>query len=886
MGWLRRLFGWNDRQAHALREELAAHRAFVEDELRRAGWSAVDAAAESRRRLGNLALAREDSREVWTLRWLDQARLYLRYGMRGLRREPLFALTAILTLALGTGATTTVFSVVDAEIWRPLPYPDPHRLVAVYSEAPDGHGSTDGVSLTELTDWRRAPGLTSLASSRSLGAQAIQLSQAESVSASVTSVTANYFATLGLRALRGRVFADQDAHGAATAILSDRGWTRMYNRDPEVVGRAFTLDGKATAIVGIVADDDMFGPGPELFVPTNESPAVAEGPGAPAVFWSIGRLAPGATAAAVRSQIQAAVDRHAAADITRRGHSAVVRDLNAFESPLDRGKLYFFLGAAILVLLLTVTNTAGLVLSRVLRRAPEFALRGALGGGQRAIAMQLVVEAALVVVPGCLLGLAVAAQVLAGLGRIVPEDVLLRGTHIPLDERVVLCCGAIALATLAGLAILPLGLARRAAASAIGAGGRLSALPSAGRSRAVLLTSQLALTLMLLAGAAMLLKSFVALLHVRLGFEPTSAWSAFVRLSGPRYAGNDQRRAYGDRLVEQALAIPGVRSAAIATSSPLNSGWLIGASDVRKPLPPGQIGVDTIYRAVGGDYFRTIGTPILRGRALGASDNAASPGVAVVNQVLADKLFSGEDPVGQRLDLVPAHGLQIGSVHVVTIVGVASNIKEISPNEIAFADIYVPFAQHPSNTVELLVRGPGGDPSTISALRAAAAAVDPTMPVRSTASLTDRVASSMRGARFNLTVVVGLAAAAVLIAAIGLYGAMAYAATARWREYGVRMALGATPRELIGRALWQAARLGLVGGTCGLLGALLVAKWLGDSLYLVERKHSGILYNVSTTDVPSLASALVGVVVLALLAGALPARRVSRIDPVKALRAE
>src|SRR5579862_7806301 len=237
MGWLRRMLGWTSQRDAALLDELEAHRALVEDELRRAGLPASEAAAESRRRLGNVTLAREDSREIWTLRWLDQLRQHVRYGLRGLRREPLFACSAILTLGLGVAATTTVFSVVNAEIWRPLPYPDPYRLVAAYSEFPDGHGLTDGISLSELHDWRQSPGLASLTASHGRGPQTIQLSPSESVSASVTTVRANYFATLGLSALRGRVFTGEDAHGAGTAILSDRGWARLFNRDPDVVGR-------------------------------------------------------------------------------------------------------------------------------------------------------------------------------------------------------------------------------------------------------------------------------------------------------------------------------------------------------------------------------------------------------------------------------------------------------------------------------------------------------------------------------------------------------------------------------------------------------------------------------------------------------------------------
>ena len=883
MEWLRRLFGWTRQRERALAEELDAHRALVEDELRRSGFSPDEAAREARRRLGNVTLAAEDAREAWTLRSVDQLRQYLRYGVRGLRREPLFALTAVATLALGTAVTTTVFSVVDAEIWRPLPYPDPHRLVAVYSQASDAHASTDGISLDELAEWRRAPGLANLAATIG-GRRHATLQRAQAESVVLTEVTANYFTTLGRSALRGRLFTDIDADGASTAVLTERGWTRLFERDPGVVGRVVTLDGQPRTIVGVVPTDDSLGPDPEIYVPIDERPSVA-GSASRVIFSTIGRLTAGASPDVVRVQIQPAVTRAAMTDPARRGHVAVAEDLSHFYAPFESGKLYFFLGASLLVLLLTVTNVAGLVLARVLRRTPEFALRGALGGGTRTLVMQLVVEAGLVVIPGCLLGLWVAAEAVGAIGRVVPSDFLQRGTAIAVDGRVFTWCGIIALVTLAGLAIVPLGLARRAGTAAIGAGARTSALPSAGRSRAVLLTSQLALTVILLASAGMFLRSFVALLHVPLGFDPEAAWSASVTLSGPHYVDLDQRRAYADGLVGRALAIPGVRSAAVATSSPLMSGWLVMASDARRPASPTDLELRVVYRAVGGDYFRAIGTPIVRGRTLTAADTASAPAVAVVNEQFVRTLFPHEDAVGRTIVLTPTHAADAARGSV-TIVGVASDIKEISPNEVAFADIYVPFAQHPATSLELIVRGPSSDGSTAGVLRAAAAAVDPTMPVTFVSSLSGRVTSSLKGARFNLTLVVGFAGAAVLIAVIGIYGAMAYAATARQREYGVRMALGATPRELVGRALWQAVRLGVGGGIVGIAGALLFAKWLGDSVYLVAGKHSGLLYNVTTTDPLSLAGALLGIVVLALLAGAIPALRVARVDPVQALRAE
>jgi predicted permease len=878
MSWLRRIFSRPRRHDAALVEELDTHRALIEDELRRAGLSPVEAAVESRRRLGNVTLAREDARDVWAIWWLDSTRRHVRQGLRGLRHEPGFALTAMLTLGLGTAATITVFSVVDAEIWRPLPYPDPHRLVRVYSRGLAPRTDIDAIAIDELADWRRAPGFEHLAAEGRYRRRTLQLDRAESI---VTDeVTANYFLTLGRTARLGRVLNDDDARGSGAVLLTERGWTRLFDANPEAVGRIVMLDGAAKTIVGVVSDDDALGPGPEMYVPIDERSTVT-------VFGATGRLAAGATAEAVRDQIQAAITRRAAEDAGRRGHTAVVEDLSDFNAPANYRQLYFFLGASLLVLLLAVTNTAGLLMSRALRRAPEFALRGALGGGTPAIAMQLVVEAALIVLPGCLLGLWLAIEALAMVGRVVPSDFLLRGTRIAVDLRVFAFCGAVALVTLAGLALIPLRLARRAGAGAIGSGTRTGALPSASRLRAVLLVSQIALTVILLAGAGIFLKSFVGLLHVPLGFDPASGWSARVTLGGPRYADDDQRRAYVAALTERALAIPGARDAAIATSSPLASGWLVTVSDARHPPSANEVvaGARSVYRAVSADYFRTIGTPLVRGRALAATDIAGAPDVAVINEQLARRLFPDEDPIGQSIDLVGSRGAPIRKGRL-TIVGVAADIKEVGLNEVAFPDLYVPYAQRPAADIELLVRGHGDDASMAAALRSAVAAVDATIPVTSVAPLSRRVAVATQTERFNLILVAGFAIAAVLIAAIGIYGALAYAATARWREFGVRLALGATPRALLGRMLWHAARLGLIGGIVGVAGALVVAISLGDALYLVPGQHQGMLFGVTTTDPSSLGGALIGVVTIALVAGAVPAWRVARIDPARVLRSE
>lgn len=802
--------------------------------------------------------------------------MHFRYGWRVLRREPLFALTTILTLALGTAASTTVFSVVDAELWRPLAFPEPERLVAVVSRGPDSN-QTDGINLDELQVWRaHAKAFTSLTTHAVTSRQTAQLGYAESFI--TNEVTADFFTTFGRQAIRGRVFSAADAM-SNVAVLTERGWKRVFDNDPNVIGRSLLLGERAVTIIGIVASDDSIGSEGELFVPIDERSVPRP---RHSFYTMVGRLAPGATMAEAAEQVQAAINERALIDSARRNHRAVAQDLSAYYRRTNAQPLYFFLGASVLVLLLTIANIAGLMVSRAVRRTPEFAVRSAIGGGTRSLATQLIVEGALIAVPGCALGLTLTYAITRVLGLFVPDEFLYRGTRIAIDGRVALATLAAALMTTTGLAIVPIAIVRRLGErTAIGSGHRTGDTPSAARSRRVLLIGQLAMTVTLLAGAGVFVKSYLAVMQVPLGFDPDHSWSIRLAMAGARFKNHDAIRAYTSDVIERVKRVPGVQDVAAATTSPLRSGWvaMVTPAAAAADTPPTR----AILRTVGADYFRATGTPIVRGRAIGSDDRSGSPEVAVVNEEFVQRVFGGGDPIGRRIDLNTLRAPVPGRSGV-TIVGVAANIKEVGLNEVSFADVYLSFLQVPHNSIELIVRGHGSDATMIGALRAAAA--DPLVPVTEVSSMQSRVDHALQEERFNLIVVGAFAILALLTASIGVYGAMTYAVSARWREFGVRVALGASPREILGGTLWQSTQLALIAGGLGLTGALLFARWVGDALYLVPGKHNGMLYNTKVADPVALTSALIAIVVLALLAGAVPARRASRIDPVNALRAD
>ena len=564
-----------------------------------------------------------------------------------------------------------------------------------------------------------------------------------------------------------------------------------------------------------------------------------------------------------------------------------VEDLGERYAGYNWRPLYFFLGASLVILVLSAVNVATLLIGRAFRRTQEFALRGALGGGQGALARQLLVEGALLAAPGGAIGLLLAMWAVGFFTAHPPPEFLARGTRIPIDLRVAAFAFGVTALTTVLFVLMPLLVARRINLSgALGPGARTSRSAAEGRARMTLLMAQIALTVILLSGAGIFLRSFIALTNAPLGFDPDHVVAIRSTLSGPNYSDDEQIRGYVDTLLASARAVPGVRDAAISSSSPLGSGPLVYFNVADQPPPTGAV-PNGIIRAVTPDHFRTLSIRLVRGRSFTAADVAGAPRVAIVNEALVSRFFQGENPLGRAIDLVP--GARVPWTRRpgrLLVVGIASNIKEVEINEVQFAGIYVPIAQAPGPGIELVVRA-GVPPDGLgTALRRAAAAVDPAIPVTSVSTFEQRVSDALQGDRFNLLLIAGFAAVAVLLAAIGVYGTIAYAVAARTREFGVRLALGARPSRLLGAALWQTIRLTVVGAAVGLAATLVLARVMGNALYLVPGKHNGLLYQVSTTDPLMLASAFAGIVVVALVAAAVPARRVARVDPVLALRNE
>jgi putative ABC transport system permease protein len=809
------------------------------------------------------------------------------YGARALRREPAFALTALLTLSLGIATTTTTFSVVDAELWKPLPFPQPDRLVAVEARSSGTRNNYEQVSAPDYLDWRTQSRLVEYAAELTIARRVIRRTTAEPMT--VMPVTANFFRVLGRVPVLGRGFEPEDEH-AHVAILSDGGWRRLFDADPGILGRTISLDGVDFSVVGITAGEYLeFQQEPEAFVVADLSAAELQRR-ATRNLNVVGRLRPDASISQAQAELQTITARIAQAfPADHSGYTVRLADLRQSWTGYNWRPLQFFLAAASLVLLLACMNVANLLLGRALRRQREFAIRGALGGGPRALVRQLIVEGALLAVPSAMAGALLSSWTLALFRSQIPSGYLNRGGHFMVDARIAAFVILITALTSMVLSVAPFFFARRIDLNLmLGQGGR-----TVGRSRRHvrlrngLLVGQLTMTLVLLVGAGLFMGSYARLTTMPLGFEPEDRVALRAILSGKQYTDDAAIRGFADRLIERTRAVPGVRDVGIGTSSPLGSGQLMRFAVGGRPLSRAGEEPTAIIRAVSPGYFRTLGIAQRFGRAFESGDVAGAPRVALINEHLANRVFAGDDPIGRRLELLPRAGTMwaphAGSV---TIVGVVGNVKDVGLNEVDFNDLYVPFAQVPAPTIELVVRTSIGPASIANSLRAAAATVDPAVPVTGVMTLPERVANARKGDRFNLLLIVSFGVVAITLAAVGIYGAMACAVQERTREFGVRLALGEQPASIVISTLRASARFGIIGAVLGTTLVLSLARVIGNALYLVAAEHEGLLYGVTTTEPAAIGSAGVALVLIAAVSGVIPARQASKVDPIVTLRHE
>jgi putative ABC transport system permease protein len=804
----------------------------------------------------------------------------LRLAFRVLRKSPGFTALAVLTLALGIGANTTIFSVVNGVLLRPLPYASPERLVDAY-EVRDGSRGT--VSPPDYADWRdQSDVFDGLAALNPGSSFALSGGDGPAQQVAGASVTPRFFGVLGVAPALGRDFLPAEGLEGQThvALLGHGLWQRRFGADPAVVGRSIRLDGESYQVVGVMPQGSEYPRDAELWVPlafTKHDLTTQRGAHYLEV---IGRLRPGATLAGAQGEMDTLSARLAEAyPDTNRGMGAELVPLQRSIVGSVSAALEILLGAVALVLLIACTNVASLGLARARRRERELAVRVALGAGRWQLVRGVLAESLLVAFAGGAVGLAVAAWTLPLLRALQPGDIP-RFDEVRIDGVVLAFAVAVSLlsALLSGLVPAWQIASRPELQGSLRSDGRgLTPHQRARRFRTGLVVAEMTLAVTLLAGAALLARSFVSLVKVDPGFEPAHTLTFSLSLPDARYSKPEQADAFYADLMGRLRALPGVSAAGAVFGLPL-SGFRFGMSayelDGRR-LPSGEDDrLSTQVRIATPGYFRALGLGVLSGRVFSDADRAGAPPVVVVNEAAARLLWPGQDPIGHHLTIGSTMGLGRGHLGG-EVIGVVRNAKDFGLEAKARPETFVCHRQFPVGFMSVVLRAAGDPEALAHAAIGQVAALDPEVPAFDVRSMDQRVAESVAQPRFYMLLLGLFSAVALALAAVGIYGVMSYAVGERRREIGVRMALGAMPREVLALVVRQGMATAAVGAALGLAGAVVGARLLRT-----------LLYGIGPTDVPALTAAVTTLTAVALLACYLPARRAARVDPIEALRHE
>ena len=810
----------------------------------------------------------------------------LRYGVRALWKSPGFALVSVLVLALGIGANTAIFSVVNAVVLRPLPYADPDRLVAVWETMPGNDARA--VAPGNFVDWKAQN--QSFAQLAAYSNAYLNLTdEGEPERLSVAAVTTDFFSTLGVAPAAGRTFSPEDeAREEAVVVLSHGLWQRRFGADARIVGRKLVLDGKPYAIAGVMPRGFAFPERAELWVTGRRGSAVspsltAQFPQSDLagsrdihIYSVVGRLKAGVTAEEALSEMSALAHRLAEDHPeTNEGLGASVVLLHRQIVGDVRTTLFVLFGAVALVLLIACTNVANLLLTRATRREREFAIRIALGAGRARLIRQVLIESLLLSLAGGAVGLLVALWGVDLFVSLSPGDIP-RLSEVGVDARLLVFTLLVSSATGMGFGLLPaLQATRLDPQHSLREGGtKATEGRRRRRARSLLVVSEIALAQVLLVGAGLLMLSFLRLQAVDPGFRAENVLTARVALSPAKYSDRAKKVAFYDQALERLNALPGVRSAGLVMNLPLSGANMNRGFTVEgRPAPrPGE-NVTVDYQVVSPDYFRTMGIAVLRGRAFNDADTIEAPRAALISESMARKYFSGEDPLGKRIAFGDADEPESWR----TIVGVVGDVRHASIDAPPFPGAYTLYRQDEESwpRVAFVVRSDTDPAALASAVRREILAVDPQQPVSNVQTMEETLAASIKRPRFVTALLGVLASVALALAVVGIYGLMSYTVTERTREIGIRMALGAQGRDVLRLIVGHGLLLTLAGVGVGVAGAL-----------VLTRLMSKLLYGVGATD----PAAFVGVALLlacvSLLACYVPARRATKVDPMVALRYE
>jgi predicted permease len=871
--------------------EIEAHIALEADRLQQEGMSEQQAWDTARRRFGSVMQTKERYYETTRQPWLAHIAQDLRYAARLLARNPGFAVAAVLTLALGIGANTVIFTAVDKLALHPLPFPEPARLMSIETrQAQEAEAWTSRLDFDDVR--RHAQSFAAMAGISPIW-NVVMTGHGEAARLETLYVSASFFSMLGVQPALGRGFADADDRSGApgVALLSYDFWQRRFGGNTALLGQKLNMDGGVYTVIGVLPAD-FFYPGEPLagkasvidvWMPLAAN-QLYNSPRGLRFLKAIGRLKAGVTpeqaAGEMRRTGEALASQFAS---TNRGYEMTARPLEEQAGGQVRPMSAMLLGAVGLVLAMACTCVANLLLVRAAGRRREVFMRVALGASRTRLFAQLLIEGFALALCGGVAGVALAQAGLKLLIAAAPAS-LIGGRGMTLDGRALLFTAALVL-TSAILASLPPAW-RMLAAAEIGAGLRESSHSVAGghhRLRSALVASQIGFALALLVGAGLLLRSFGRLLDVKPGFDTAHvatiatqlpAPSSASALDSPLSAATPAQRTALYRVIEERLrAVPGVKSVAAVSRLPL-SGMNLGSwvwIEGRLPTNDGNPGSGAEYRVATPNYFSTMGIPLISGRVFEERDNLAASTVCVINETMARTYWRGEDPVGRRIKL----GMNPEQQPWITIIGVIGDVRHVAIEAPPRPEVYRPYAQNPLGSPFLVIRVEGDPAPLLPAMAAAVRAVNPDMPAYNVFSMRELARRSTELRRFVMTLLLVFALAAVLLAAVGIYGVTAQLVAQRTREIGLRMALGATPASALRLVMASGARLALGGVAGGLLA--------GAALARLARR---MLYQVSPLDplVFAMAAVLLGAVAMMSCLG--PAIRATRIAPMEALREE
>jgi putative ABC transport system permease protein len=866
-----------------LEDEVRSHLEMLEEENLRRGMPPQEARCAALRSFGGVDQTKERYREQRGLPSVDSFFQDVRYGLRGLRRSPGFSAVAILTLALGIGANTAIFSVVHAVLLRPLPYRDPSRLVYI-SEFWPRETPVKTVPNPDFANWSEHATLFDSLAAYGGGAEVNLTGMGEPERLSGARVTADFFTLLGVEPFLGRSFLPEEDRpgGRKVVLLSYELWQRRFGSNSKVIGSTVQLDGDLYTIVGVTPasfrfpDDDFRA---QVFLPMLVARVAdwrSPDPNQFRLLRTLARLRPGVTPEQARAELTALVRAEAELEPPqfkrmRAGMEVRITPLSERLAAPARPILLILLSSVALLLIMSCVNVAGMQLARGATRQRELAVRAALGARRLRIAGQLLMENFVLLIGAAGVAVCLGFAGLRALRGLAPPQI----PHLELASlNWTVLLFTLIVATLTGIlsGLAPAILGSRVELNEIlkGSGPQTGSAQRQHRVRSTLVTAEIALALVLLIGSGLLTRSLIHLISVDPGFNTHRLLTLRLSLSERAYPKPEQKDAFLSALLARLKALPGVRSAAAGSGLPTLGWWSLAGTDIEgQPQMPAGLRPDIPHDVVSTDYFQTLGIPLLAGRGFSELDRPNTVSVAIVNGAFVRQYLPGQNPIGKHVGRRTPPGVW-GE-----IIGVVGNVRQLGPSQNASPEVYTAYQQEPEGDVNLALRTDVDPLAMVAPVKAAVQAVDPAQPVYDVATMDQRLSESMAPQRFNALLVGVFALAALGLGGVGIFGVLAYSVARRTSEIGVRMALGASRaqvmRLVVGEGLWLCG----LGVVLGLAGSIPLTRLL-----------RGVLFGVGPSDPITLATASAALALIAVLACYIPAQRALLVDPMSALRHE